>query len=170
MVDADASADGHQVDLDVGSNTITVKVTAEDGTTTRTYTVTVTRAAPPASSDVVTVPADWTLKPSGRPPAAHRHRDDAASSIDAYDSHVTRPCRHSEPQLFKVLASTAVAARDHTETTYTSADKGVTGWAAPRRPTSTKISRGTATYSETKPGMKTPTNNDGCRQQLFGVD
>ncbi len=45
VVDADASAEGHQVDLDVGSNVVTVKVTAEDGTTTRTYTVTVTRAA-----------------------------------------------------------------------------------------------------------------------------
>ncbi len=43
--DAGAVTDGHQVDLDVGSNTITVTVTAEDGTTTRTYTVTVTRAA-----------------------------------------------------------------------------------------------------------------------------
>ena len=42
---------GYQVDLQVGSNTISVKVTAEDGTTTQTYTVTVTRAAPPASSD-----------------------------------------------------------------------------------------------------------------------
>ena len=49
--DADTDADGHQVNLDVGSNTISVKVTAEDDTTTRTYTVTVTRAAPPASSD-----------------------------------------------------------------------------------------------------------------------
>ena len=38
-------ADG-TVDLAVGSNVITVEVTAEDGTTTKTYTVTVTRAAP----------------------------------------------------------------------------------------------------------------------------
>ena len=44
-VDADLSAEGHQVSLDVGSNVVRVKVTAEDGTTTRTYTVTVTRAA-----------------------------------------------------------------------------------------------------------------------------
>ena len=34
--------------LAVGSNTITTVVTAEDGTTTQTYTVTVTRAAPPS--------------------------------------------------------------------------------------------------------------------------
>ena len=38
-------ADG-TVSLDVGSNVITVEVTAEDDSTTRTYTVTVTRAAP----------------------------------------------------------------------------------------------------------------------------
>ncbi len=41
-------ADG-KVSLAVGSNVITVEVTAEDGETTRTYTVTVTRAAPPST-------------------------------------------------------------------------------------------------------------------------
>ena len=40
-------ADG-TVSLAVGSNVITVEVTAEDGNTTETYTVTVTRAAPPS--------------------------------------------------------------------------------------------------------------------------
>ena len=38
-------ADG-DISLAVGSNVITVEVTAEDDSTTRTYTVTVTRAAP----------------------------------------------------------------------------------------------------------------------------
>ena len=42
--DADLGADGHQVDLEVGDNVITVTVTAENGSTTQTYTVTVTRA------------------------------------------------------------------------------------------------------------------------------
>ena len=37
------------VSLAVGSNVITVEVTAEDGETTRTYTVTVTRASPPST-------------------------------------------------------------------------------------------------------------------------
>ena len=41
-------ADG-VISLRVGSNVITVEVTAEDDTTTRTYTVTVTRAAPPST-------------------------------------------------------------------------------------------------------------------------
>ena len=41
-------ADG-VVALSVGSNVITIEVTAEDDSTTRTYTVTVTRAAPPST-------------------------------------------------------------------------------------------------------------------------
>ena len=43
-VDADDTADGHQVALGVGDTDIVVTVTAEDGTTMQTYTVTVTRA------------------------------------------------------------------------------------------------------------------------------
>ena len=39
------------VSLAVGSNVISVEVTAEDGQTAKTYTVTVTRAAPPLSTD-----------------------------------------------------------------------------------------------------------------------
>ena len=41
-------ADG-VIPLSVGSNVITIEVTAEDDSTTRTYTVTVTRAAPPST-------------------------------------------------------------------------------------------------------------------------
>ena len=43
VADADDSAGRHQVNVAEGENTFTVKVTAEDGTTTRTYTLTVTR-------------------------------------------------------------------------------------------------------------------------------
>ena len=46
--DADPDAPGHQVNLDVGPNTITVAVTAQDDTQ-KTYTVTVTRAPQPDS-------------------------------------------------------------------------------------------------------------------------
>ena len=49
-LDGAADEDG-TVSLAVGSNAIAIKVTAEDGNTTRTYTVTVTRAAPPLSAD-----------------------------------------------------------------------------------------------------------------------
>ena len=50
IADADAAA-GQQVALSAGENVIRMKVTAQDGTTMETYTVTVTRAAvgPPAA-------------------------------------------------------------------------------------------------------------------------
>ena len=48
--DADAGAAGHQVALEVGANTVTATVTAEDGATTRAYRVTVTRAAAAADT------------------------------------------------------------------------------------------------------------------------
>ena len=44
LADADSTSEGHQVTLVVGNTVIKVKVTAEDGTTTQTYTVTVTLA------------------------------------------------------------------------------------------------------------------------------
>ena len=45
LTDADLNKTGFQVALAAGANTIKVKVTAEDGNTTNTYTVVVTRAA-----------------------------------------------------------------------------------------------------------------------------
>ena len=44
-------ADGVIIALSVGSNVITVEVTAEDGQTTKTYTATVTRATASAAND-----------------------------------------------------------------------------------------------------------------------
>ena len=46
ITDADGVKTGQQVSLSEGANTIKVKVTAQDTTTTRTYTVTVIRAEP----------------------------------------------------------------------------------------------------------------------------
>ena len=43
LADTDAKADGHQAALAPGANTVRVKVTAEDGKSTATYTVSVTR-------------------------------------------------------------------------------------------------------------------------------
>ena len=43
LEDADPNTEGHQVDLSVGENTISVRMTAEDTTTTNTYTIGVTR-------------------------------------------------------------------------------------------------------------------------------
>ena len=59
-LDGVADADG-TVFLSVGENVISVVVTAEDGKTVKTYTVTVTRAAPPAPGPSVTI----ALSPSG---------------------------------------------------------------------------------------------------------
>ena len=55
ITDADTNKRGQQVALGVGSNTIKVKVTAEDGNTTLTYTLTVTRAAAPVWSTTLTI-------------------------------------------------------------------------------------------------------------------
>ena len=49
------------IPLAVGSNAITIEVTAEDGNTAKTYTVTVTRAEPPTSRPAVAI----ELSPSG---------------------------------------------------------------------------------------------------------
>ena len=56
LADADGAAPGHQVDLSVGDNIVGVKVTAQDGVTTLTYTITVDRdekdlTLTPAASD-----------------------------------------------------------------------------------------------------------------------
>ena len=59
ITDADAVKAGQQVSLLVGANTIKVKVTAEDTTTTSTYTVVVTRNTAPTGADkTVTIGSD----------------------------------------------------------------------------------------------------------------
>ena len=52
LTDEDGTEDDFQVDLDVGANAITVEVTAEDGSTTQDYTVTVTRACALETGDI----------------------------------------------------------------------------------------------------------------------
>ena len=75
IADADASTTGQQVNLLVGENTIKVKVTAGNGTTTKTYTVKVTRASNvtgqpalsgfPRVGDVVSASTDGIGDPDG---------------------------------------------------------------------------------------------------------
>ena len=65
VVDAD-----RVIALDAGSNVITVEVTAEDDSTTKTYTVTVTRAAAPISAPDLVVPFVYTVtNPYGYSPS-----------------------------------------------------------------------------------------------------
>ena len=74
IADANSGKTGHQVSLDEGANTIKVKVTAQDVTTTNTYTVVVTRAAANnaamgAPTITGTAQVDQTLTPRPR----HHH-------------------------------------------------------------------------------------------------
>ena len=62
------------VDLALGDNTITVEVTAEDGVTTKTYTVTVTRAAPAAAAGVPNIVVAVSKEVFDRP-GGYRERD-----------------------------------------------------------------------------------------------
>ena len=129
--DADSNAEGHQVDLAVGATRIGVSVTAEDGTTTLDYAVTLTRGVPLEAQEV---PVDWSLIPAGlgggdrfrllfvgRP--GIRGWDDV---IGDYDSMVQRDAESGHAaiwayaSMFRALASTPlVDARDNTATTGT---------------------------------------------------
>ena len=74
VIRIDGARDGDErVDLAVGTNVITVEVTAEDVRTTKTYTVTVTRAAAAGASDDATL-SELTL--SGVPALAPAFRTD----------------------------------------------------------------------------------------------
>ena len=71
-VDADGT-----VDLELGSNVITVEVTAEDGTTKKTYTITVTREAP---RDVPDTSAIWLATLTVEDLGSNRYGYDNAES------------------------------------------------------------------------------------------
>ena len=62
LADTDTNTDHHQVALDVGANTIKVRVTAENTTTTKTYTVRVNRVPVnlDAPTNLVAVPVSET--------------------------------------------------------------------------------------------------------------
>ena len=137
--DADDVTDGHQVALPVGDTAISVTVTAENGTTMQTYTVTVTRAEAQEEA-VTTVPADWGLTPSGLGAGARFRllflssgtRDAIPIAIADYDTWIQNLAANGHADIqqysstFRVVGSTAVVdARDNTNTTYTNNDKGV---------------------------------------------
>ena len=118
-----------ELDLIVGSNTLTVTATAGDGTP-KTYTITVTRAAAPATE----VPATWSLVPSGLSTGdefrliflSSTKRDGSATDIKTYNTFIQdrAAAGHSDIQAyssgFRVVGCTAAAdARDNTVTTGT---------------------------------------------------
>ena len=100
VVDADGT-----VPLAVGANVITIEVTAEDDTTTKTYTVTVTRAAPPSS--------DATLKALN---FSHVSIDDFNSVSTSYTAQIA----HSVSQ------TTVAATVNHSGASYVIKIGGVT--------------------------------------------
>lgn len=58
--------------LNVGSNTVDIRVTAQDGSTTKTYTVTVTREAPSSNADLSSLSLSaGTLSPEFDPSNGH---------------------------------------------------------------------------------------------------
>ena len=132
--DADAVEDGQQVSLEVGANTIKVKVTAEDDSITETYTVVATRLPP------TVVPADWSLMPDGLVAgdqfrllflSSTKLKPDPTDIVDYNTFAQGRAAAgHTDIQTyspgFRVVGCTADDdARDNTATTYTTDDKGV---------------------------------------------
>ena len=81
-----ASGSGQAVSVNVGRNAITILVTAQDGNTTKTYTVTVNRAAVPGASDDATL-SELTL--SGVPALAPAFRPDYIAYRATVDNGVT---------------------------------------------------------------------------------
>ena len=68
LADADTGKDGHQVALEVGETVVKVKVTAEDGTATQTYTLTLTRVSADATlSGLELSAARWPRRSMRRP-------------------------------------------------------------------------------------------------------
>ena len=82
--DADTVAAGHQIGLDIGENTIMVTVTAEDGSTTMRYHLTVTRSdghqAPSAPTNLDVTPGDQSATVTWSAP-----RQIGSSAITGYD-------------------------------------------------------------------------------------
>ena len=78
----DAVDEDGTVQLAVGANAVSVVVTAEDGETTKTYTVTVTRAEPPVSTDATLSALTLSGVDFGAfDPAATEYAADAANGV-----------------------------------------------------------------------------------------
>ena len=81
LTDADAAADGFQVDLGVGDTVIKAKVTSEDSTTEQTYQVTVTRPLPgDAPRNLRTIEDDVRFRLVWSPPS-----DPGSKALTGYE-------------------------------------------------------------------------------------
>ena len=114
LADADGSTDGQQVDLSTGANTIKVKVTAEDGTTTKTYTVTVTRLSNDATLSALAL-SEGTLDPA------------FASAKDTYTASVIHSVAQITVTPTASAAGATVAYLDGSDDALADADGGTDG-------------------------------------------
>ena len=97
LADADATAAGFQVDQAPGANVVKVVVTAEDGSTTETYAVTVVRG----TTVDLEVPADWSLKPDAVGAGGRFRLPFVSSTVrtpDSTESPTTTPTCRRPPQ------------------------------------------------------------------------
>ncbi len=99
----DSGAASQPIALAVGDNAITVAVTAEDGTTTETYTITVTRAEPPVLVSSVEL---LVLDDSGRlvEGAAVRVESSGDSATTDAEGRATVPVVQQSRELIRVTA------------------------------------------------------------------
>ena len=81
--DADDSTDGHQVSLALGYTTVTITVTAEDGTTVQAYVLVVTRTLPPQ--------AGFSQVSAGEGGVCFLRRD---GTVECWDSTGLMECPH----------------------------------------------------------------------------
>ena len=114
LADADGGTDGQQVDLSVGANTVKVKVTAEDGTTTKTYTVTVTRLSNDATLSALAL-SEGTLDPA------------FASAKDSYTASVIHSVAQITVTPTASAAGATVAYLDGSDDALADADGGTDG-------------------------------------------
>ena len=123
IADADPHKRGQQVSLNVGSNTIKLKVTAEDTVTTRTYTLTVTRAA--------TISTDATLSgltlewPTDDSPVALN--ETFASATTSYSATVAHGVNRITIRPTKNHGQASIAFRKASDRTIADADTGKAG-------------------------------------------
>ena len=82
--DADGDATGFQANLSAGANTVKIKVTAEDGTTSTTYALTITRAAAPMTAQAGVLVGNvgtTTRRFSQRQKAMNAHRHSTRATM-----------------------------------------------------------------------------------------
>ena len=85
-VDADVEADGHQVTLEDGVTTLEVKVTAEDGRTTQTYTVDIARNQVPSITLVSPAPGEEGADPANGFAVAVNENAFAVATLGGHDA------------------------------------------------------------------------------------